>query len=177
MPDGRYLGEAGGAFAKDAFGHTQLGGAAEAVRAIIESQIGVKCRTNRSGTAQRNAMHFASQTDAEEAYLVGANAVEAALAGIGGKMVTLQRVDQGGQYACTTGLADLEKVANGEKKVPPEFIDASGFAITDAFRAYASPLVRGQAPVEIAPDGLPRYARLAKVMVPKKTKCYNPPVK
>jgi len=173
-PEGKYLGEAGGAFAKDAFGHTQLGGAADAVRAIIESQVGVKCRTNRPGTAQRNAMHFASRTDVEEAYMVGKAAVEAAVAGISGKMITLDRA-RGGPYACTTGLADLEEVANGEKKLPPEFIDASGFGVTDAFREYATPLVLGEADVEIAPDGLPVYARLAKVMVEKRAGCYNPP--
>ena len=174
MPDGRYLGEAGGQFAKDAFGHTQLGGASDAVRAIIESQLGVKCRTNRAGTAQRNAMHFASKTDAEEAYLVGRAAVEAAMQGVHGKMVTLVRGEADSPYACTTGLADLDEVANGEKKLPPEFIDAGGFGVTDAFRRYATPLVVGEAAVEIGSDGLPVYARLAKHMVEKKTSSWSP---
>ncbi|MGB2819676.1 MAG: 6-phosphofructokinase [Phycisphaerae bacterium] len=173
-PDGRYLGEAGGEFAKDAFGHTQLGGAAETVRAIIESRVGVKCRTNRPGTAQRNAMHFAARTDAEEAYLVGQKAVEAAMKGVHGKMVTLERIDDGGRYGCTTGLADLDEVANGEKKLPPEYIDETGFGVTEAFRAYATPLILGEAEIEIGEDGLPVYARLAKVLVEKRTGCYNP---
>ena len=173
-PDGKYLGEAGGAFAMDAFGHTQLGGASDAVRAIIESEVGVKCRTNRAGTAQRNAMHFASRTDAEEAYMVGRAAVEAAMKGVNAKMITLVRQDDGGRYRCTTGLADLEEVANGEKKLPAEYIDESGFAITDAFRAYATPLVLGEADIEIGGDGLPVYARLAKHMVDKKVGSYNP---
>ena len=167
--EGTYLGEAGGQFAKDAFGHTQLGGAANAVRAIIEQDVGVKCRTNRAGTAQRNAMHFASRTDVEEAYRVGQAAVEAALAGTNGKMVTLERTGDGDRYAVTTGLADLEEVANGEKLVPREFIAADGFGVTEAFRAYATPLLRGEAEIEVAPDGLPRYARLAKHRVEKKT--------
>mgnify|MGYP006294636443 CR=1 FL=1 len=166
--DGRYLGEAGGAFAKDAFGHTQLGGAANAVRAVIETEVGVKARTNRAGTAQRNAMHFASGTDVEEAYLVGRKAVEAAVGGVSGKMVTLVRKD-GPEYGCATGLAELDDVANGEKKVPPEFISEDGFGVSEAFRTYASPLVLGQAELEIGPDGLPVYARLAKHLVEKKT--------
>ena len=168
-PDGRYLGEAGGAFAKDAFGHTQLGGAADTLRAIIEKEVRVKCRTNRAGTTQRNAMHFASRTDAEEAYMAGKAAVEAALAGISGKMVTLERHDEGGRYVCTTGLADLEKVANGEKPVPREFINKEGNGVTDAFRAYALPLIAGDAEIEMGQDGLPVYARLARHMVEKKT--------
>jgi 6-phosphofructokinase 1 len=168
-PDGEYIAEAGGAFARDAFGHTQLGGAADAVRAVIEKEIGVKCRTNRAGTAQRNAMHLASGTDVQEAYMVGRAAVEAAMAGVTGKMITLERAGNGERYRCTTGLADLEKVANGEKPLPREFINPEGNGITEAFRAYALPLIAGQAPIEIGHDGLPVFARLARHMVDKKT--------
>ena len=102
--------------------------------------------------------------------MVGKAAVEAAMEGISGKMITLERQEEGGQYRCTTGLAGLAKVANGEKPLPPEFIDPSGIAITDAFRAYALPLIAGEAPIEIGDDGLPVYARLAKHMVAKKTR-------
>jgi len=167
-PDGEYLARKQGAFSKDSFGHVQLGGAADAVRGIIESGAGVKCRTNRAGTAQRNAMHFASATDVSEAYRVGVAAVEAALDGVGGKMVTLVR-EPGDAYRCTTGLIGLEEVANGEKPLPREFLDEAGTAVSDAFRAYASPLLLGEAEVQIGPDGLPVYARLAKHMVAKRT--------
>jgi 6-phosphofructokinase 1 len=167
-PDGQYLGEAGGQFSKDAFGHTQLGGAANAVRAIIENKVGVKCRTNRAGTAQRNARHFASRTDVEEAYLVGKRAVEVAIEGVSGKMVTLERAGDD-PYKVATGLADLEQVANAEKPVPPEFISDDGFGITDAFVAYARPLIRGEADIEMGDDGLPVYARLKKHRVEPRT--------
>jgi len=167
-PDGKYLAEAGGSFGQDSFGHKQLGGAADAVRAIIENEAGVKARTNRAGTAQRNAMHFASKTDVEEAYRVGQAAVVAALEGVNGKMVTLER--QGGAgYRCRTGLVEPEKVANGEKPVPAEFIDANGRGVTEAFLDYARPLIAGEAPIEIGADGLPVYARLKKILVAKKT--------
>ena len=166
--EGQYLAEKKGAFATDSFGHVQLGGAADAVRGIIEHELDVKCRTNRAGTAQRNAMHFASRTDAEEAHMVGRAAVQAALDGVSGKMITLVR-GQAGPYRCTTGLIDLEEVANGEKPLPPEFINEAGNGVTDAFRAYATPLLAGEADIEIARDGLPVYARLAKHMVAKKT--------
>jgi len=168
-PDGKYLADAGGQFVEDSFGHTQLGGAADAVRAIVESHAGVKARTNRSGTTQRVAMHFASKTDADEAYLAGQAAVAAALKGISGKMVTLERGSDDGRYVCTTGLADLEEVANGEKMLPPEFIDSSGTGVTEAFRQYALPLIHGRVPLEIADDSLPVYARLARNPVEKLT--------
>ena len=167
-PDGKYLGQAGGAFAKDAFGHTQLGGAANAVRAIIETELDVKCRTNRAGTAQRNAMHFASKTDVEEAYAVGQKAVEAAIEGVSGKMVTIDRVSND-PYQIAYGFVDLEKVANAEKPLPEEYISEDGFGITEAFRQYAQPLMAGQADVEIGTDGLPVYARLVKKMLAGQT--------
>jgi 6-phosphofructokinase 1 len=172
-PDGKYLADAGGQFAKDSFGHTQLGGAAGAVRAIVESKVGVKARTNLPGTAQRVAMHFASKTDANEAYLAGQAAVAAAIEGISGKMITLVRNEDSGPYACTTGLANLEDVANGEKMLPPEFINAEGTGITEAFRQYALPLIQGSAPLDFEPDGLPVYTRLKRTLVEKLTPAWG----
>ncbi len=113
-------------------------------------------------------MHFASATDVSEAYMAGKAAVEAALEGISGKMVAFERLDEGGKYACATKLVDLDKVANGEKKVPPEFIDENGTGVTEAFRNYALPLIAGEAEIEIGPDSLPVFARLARHMVKKR---------
>lgn len=166
---GEYLGEAGGSFGVDAFGHKQLGGASDAIRAIVENEVGVKCRTNRMGTAQRNGMHFASLTDVNEAYLAGQTAVQEALKGTNRKMVTLVRTNEGGKYGCTTGLADLSAVANGEHFLPREFMNESGNHITDAMREYITPLLQGEAPITIGPDGLPLYMRFARKAVEKKT--------
>ena len=124
---------------------------------------------NRAGTTQRVAMHFASRTDIKEAYMVGAAAVKAAIKGTTGKMVTLVRHEEDGVYRCTTGLADLADVANGEKMLPKEYINAAGTGVTPAFRAYALPLIAGEAEIEIGDDGLPLYARLAKHLVPPRT--------
>jgi 6-phosphofructokinase 1 len=167
-PEGRYLAEAGGEFGTDAFGHAQLGGAAEAVRAIIETHVGVKARTQSTGTCQRTSMHCASATDAEEAYLVGKVAVEHAINGVTGKMVTLERCD-GPTYDAVTGLADLADVANGEKILPKEYISEDGFDVTEAFDAYARPLIAGQAPIDVDSAGMPVYARFVKHMVEKRT--------
>jgi 6-phosphofructokinase 1 len=115
-------------------------------------------------------MHFASLTDRDEAYQCGVAAVRAALAGESLKMVTLVRSGKGpNDYTCTTGLASLSAVANGEKKVPREFINAAGNHITPAMRDYVIPLMRGEVPIEVGPDGLPRYVRLKRQGVPRKT--------
>ncbi|MGD0093362.1 MAG: 6-phosphofructokinase, partial [Planctomycetota bacterium] len=88
---GEYLAEIGGDFGKDAFGHKQLGGAGEFVANFIEKEIGVKARRNKPGTLQRNGMHWASKTDADEAFACGREAVRQAAKGTTGCMITLVR--------------------------------------------------------------------------------------
>ncbi len=164
---GEHLAAMGGDFGRDDFGHVQLGGAADFLRAFIEKEVGVKCRTNKAGTAQRNAMHFASLTDAQESAACGAAAVRKAARGQSGFMVTLVR-EKGPVYRCSTGTALLSDVAGGEKLLPDEFINEAGNGITEAMKEYVKPLVRGEAPINVGPDGLPVYVRLQKRYVPKK---------
>jgi 6-phosphofructokinase 1 len=164
---GEYITADKGTFGTDAFGHAQLGGLADMLKTVIEDQVGIKARGNRLGTNQRSAMHFASLTDVNEAYMCGQMAVKAALDGENGKMITLVRQDEP-QYKCTTGLAELRDVANGEKKVPPEYINDSGNHITDAMRDYVRPLVRGEAPITIGDDGLPVFMRFERKPLEKK---------
>ena len=164
---GNYITADTGTFGKDSFGHVQLGGVAEMLKAVIEKEVGIKVRFNKLGTNQRSAMHFASLTDVNEAYMCGRMAVKAALAGENGKMVTLVRED-GSEYRCTTGLAELSDVANGEKKVPKEYINDSGNGVTDAMRDYVRPLVQGEAPITIGQDGLPVFMRFERKPLEKK---------
>jgi 6-phosphofructokinase 1 len=165
--DGKYVTAETSSLATDSFGHAQLGGVADMLKSVIEKHVGIKARWNKLGTNQRSAMHFASLTDVNEACMCGKAAVKAAMAGINGKMVTLVR-EGGAKYKCTTGLADLKDVANGEKKVPREFINASGNGITDAMKDYVRPLVKGEAPIKIGLDGLPVYMRFKRKPLPKK---------
>ena len=71
-------------------------------------------------------------------------------------MVTLVR-ESNQPYRCTTGLAPLAKVAQAERKVPPEFINREGNFVTEAFLHYLRPLV----------GSLPQYARLEMHRVAK----------
>jgi 6-phosphofructokinase 1 len=169
--EGKYVTADSGAFGKDSFGHVQLGGVAEMLKAVIEKEVGIKARFNKLGTNQRCAMHFASLTDVNEAYMCGKAAVEAALSGVNGKMVTLVRRDKGG-YNCTTGLAELSDVANGEKKVPAEYINKQGNGVTSAMLDYVRPLVQGEAPITIGSDGLPVFMRFERKPLQKKLAKY-----
>jgi 6-phosphofructokinase len=169
---GQYVTADTGTFSKDSFGHIQLGGVADMLKAVIEKEVKIKARFNKLGTNQRSAMHFASLTDVKEAYMCGKMAVKYALKGINGKMVTLVR-EKGRQYKCTTGLAELRDVANGEKKVPREFINEKGNHITKAMRNYLKPLIQGQAPIKIGDDGLPVFMRFKRKPLEKKLPKYK----
>lgn len=159
-PGGSFLNETKGDFAKDAFGHVQLGGAAQALQAIVQEDCKVKARIAMPSTIQRTGAHFASLTDNEEAYGAGRRAVEAALEGVTDKMVTLVRESES-PYKCGYGLTDLSKVANGEKFFPVEWISEDGFFVTEDFTRYARPLIQGETKPPML-DGLPRYVRTSK---------------
>ncbi len=162
-PDGRFLSEAGGA---DAFGHVQLGGAAPLIANMVKQEFGYKYHWAVADYLQRAARHIASATDVEQAYAVGEAAVEFAMAGKNAVMPAIVRGD-GEEYNWRIGEAALADVANAEKKMPPSYISADGFHITDAARAYLAPLIRGE---DYPPyrDGLPQYARLAGTLAERK---------
>ncbi|MHB9092781.1 MAG: diphosphate--fructose-6-phosphate 1-phosphotransferase, partial [Chloroflexota bacterium] len=135
---------------RDAFGHSRLAGTASRLVDVLQDRLGIRARFDKPGTIQRALMAAASPVDLAEAELAGRAAVAAAVRGENDKMVTLVR-EPGPVYACTTGLAPLSAIANQEKKLPPEFIDETGTMVTDAFLAYARPLIG---------DPLPRYPRI-----------------
>jgi 6-phosphofructokinase 1 len=70
-------------------------------------------------------------------------------------------------YRWKVGVAELKDVANVERTMPREFIDADGFHITPACRRYLSPLVRGE-DYPAFRDGLPDYVRLRNAAVAKR---------
>jgi len=161
--DGTYIAEQKGDFAKDAFGHTQLGGAANYIKELVEREVKVKARFAIPSTIQRNGIHFASLTDSKEAYLAGQRAVELAVQGVSGKMVTLERISDD-PYLCRTGQAKLADVANGEKFLPREWISDDGFFVTEEFIKYARPLIQGEVRPLIE-NGLPKFIRFKKHFV------------
>ena len=54
-------------------------------------------------------------------------------------------------------------MANAEKKVPQEWINAESNGVTHDFIDYALPLIQGE-PKLPKEDSLPRFARLKKVL-------------
>ena len=160
---GEVLGKAG---ARDSFGHAQLGGVAANLANIIKEQTGVKTRAIELSLMQRCAAHCASDTDIEETFEAGKQAVKAAVAGETDKMVCYAR-KAGDKYVCEYKLLPLELAANTEKTVPLEWITNNGTGISGEFVKYALPLIQGE-PKLTKEDGLPRFAKLKKVLVAKK---------
>ena len=159
--DGSFVSEAKTS-SNDGFGHVQLGGLAVMLAAVLHQRIGAKVRGIELSLLQRAAAHQASATDIAEAEMAGRFAVESALSGVSGKMAAFGRATEGGQYRCVPTLIDLEDVANREKTVPTEWINAEGNFVTEDFINYALPLIKGESEA-VYEDGLPRYAKLKKV--------------
>lgn len=161
--DGTFLADAG---SKDAFGHTQLGGVAPALAQMIKQALGYKYHWAVADYLQRAARHVASATDVEQAYAVGAAAVEYALAGHNAVLPIIVR-EADDPYRWRIEAAPLADVANMERKMPANYITEDGFGITAAARRYLSPLIQGEADQPWR-NGLPVMARLKLQSVPRK---------
>ena len=129
----------------DKFGNVEFGAmggtsAALALHRMISEAFGFRGEFQITESLPMCAADRAAPLDIEEAYLCGQKAVELAVKGTTGVMVTLER--QPGQgYVCTTGTAPLNDVAVRAKPMPDDYINAEGNFITDAFLDYLKPLI------------------------------------
>ena len=163
-PDGEFLAASG---LRDAFGHSQLGGVAPVITGLISEKIGCKCHWAVPDYLQRSARHLASEIDVQQAYAVGRAAVDFAIAGKSAVMPAIRRLSDS-PYQWDIIEAPLSKIANQEKMLPPDFISADGFGITEAARRYLAPLIVGEAYPPFNKNGLPNYVKLQNAAVPKK---------
>lgn len=160
---GKFLAETG---IKDAFGHSQLGGAAQQIASLVQAKLGVKFHYALPDYLQRSARHLASSVDVEIAYKVGEAAVRYAIAKQNAVMPVIKRLSNK-PYRYEIKPALLSDVANHERVMPRDFITEDGFGITAAARRYLEPLIAGEAypPYE---NGLPVYVKLKNKLVRKK---------
>jgi len=149
-PDGRIVGAVGEPRWVDAFGHAYFDSPAQALSQRLQAELRVRVRFDKPGTIQRTATDYVSTTDRAEAEQVGRAAVTLAVAGSSGVMVTLER-QAGPGYHVRMGTIALDIVANQQKRLPDEFITPTGNGMTEAFVAYARPLIG---------EPLPEFQRL-----------------
>lgn len=165
---------------KDGFGHTEYGASrSTAAQNVINylNQVGLAARGNAvaqvPGVLQRSTALSRSPVDVEEAYGVGAYAVELALRGRSGYMATILR-RPGSAYAAYYREVPLAVVANSERFLPKAWIAPGGLDVTDDFLRYAQPLIgQGLPPLEFE-NGILRFARLVPAYVEKKCPPYVP---
>jgi len=98
---------------------------------------------------QMAAADRASELDLEEAFACGRRAVELAIEGVSGKMVSIVR-ESSQPYRWSLATASLSEVALHEKPMPDEYLDEENLFVTPAYLEYLRPLV----------GPLPEYARL-----------------
>jgi 6-phosphofructokinase 1 len=156
----------------DAFGHTQLGGVAPALAGLVRGKLNLKTHWAMPDYLQRSARHIASKTDLDQALAVGKAAVELALAGANAVMPVIRRTADS-PYRWKIETAQLDAIANREKRLPKSFITRDGFHITAAARKYLAPLIRGEAPPPYGRDGLPEYVTLKNAAVKKKLPAFD----
>lgn len=139
----------------DRFSNVEFGAmggtsAAMMLHRMIGNEFGWRGEFQVCESLQMCAADRVSDTDREEAYACGRRAVELAVQGVSGKMVSIRRTSQD-PYRWTLDTAELSEVAVRAKPMPDEFIHPDGNFVTEAFLQYARPLV----------GPLPDYIRLA----------------
>ncbi len=140
----------------DNFGHKMLTGSGKYLENLVKEKIGVKVRSIELNVCQRCSCAHLSRVDLDEAVNAGIYAVQVAIAGETGKMITFIR-NKSVPYELSYGTADVNIICNKEKPVPAEWIIGEGSDISDDFIDYARPLTQGY--VELpTKNGIPLFA-------------------
>lgn len=140
---------------EDTFGHSQLSGTGKCLEYIIKQNMQIKVRSIEINILQRSAAHMSSVTDIGEGFRLGYNAVNFAIQGKTGVMVTLVRRNSD-EYNVDISNTPVENVAGLVKYVPREWINKQGNDVTEEFINYAYPLILGE-PVVPYKNGIPDY--------------------
>ena len=151
--DGSYVGASGNAH--DAFGHVRLSGAGKVLEWLVKDKLGCKVRSIEINLPQRAAGHLLSLTDINESVMIGNHAVESAIAGNTGVMISVVR-DPSKDYSVSVSSADISKIANAVKQVPDEYINEKGDGVTVECIKYLAPLIMGEVNVKYE-NGLPKH--------------------
>jgi 6-phosphofructokinase 1 len=151
---GKTLGAQGEPYMVDSFGHKYFHGPGNYLMGLVIKELGLTARYDKPGTLQRMSMLCASEVDLTEAWQAGEEAVRRAVAGETDLIITLLRANgPQGEYRCELGTTPLINIANTEHKMPENYLSPSGNYVTQAFIAYATPLIGGP---------LPEYLRLER---------------
>lgn len=140
----------------DNFGHKMLTGSGKYLENLVKERIGVKVRSVELNVCQRCSCAHLSRVDLDESVNAGIYALQVALSGKTGQMITFIR-NKSVPYELSYGTSDVNNICNKEKPVPAEWIINDGSDISDAFVDYVRPLTQGY--VELpTKNGIPSFA-------------------
>lgn len=106
---------------------------------LISERLALRARSEKPGLLGRSSSAYVTRADWEEARLCGARAVELAVQGRSGVMVTLGRAE--------LSEAPLESVAFKERIMPAEWRDQQRAWVRAPFLDFATPLIGEIAPI------------------------------
>ncbi|MBN2073481.1 MAG: diphosphate--fructose-6-phosphate 1-phosphotransferase [Actinobacteria bacterium] len=165
---------------KDGFGHIEYGASRmSAAQAVINHLNSTRLAVRGHATAQvpnviqRSNAVYRSKVDIDEAYEIGAHAVEVALKDGTGFMATNLRND-GKDYSIRYSKIKLATVANSQRFLPESWIAPGGIDVTQDFIEYARPLIGDGWSCPPVEKGLQRFAILENILVEKKLDRYIP---
>ncbi len=141
----------GGAVELDSHGNVSLSGSGmmgDILAMIVKSSLNIKrVRADTLGYPQRSFPLAISEVDAQEAYMVGVNAVIAATQNTFDEgSIAIKRAEGDGTYRITTFVTPLQSIQKHTKSFPEEWVLEGGEIDERKFREYINPLV-GELPV------------------------------
>lgn len=146
----------------DSFGHSILSGVGKVLETAVKQKFNCKVRSIELNILQRCAMHIASKTDIDEAFIIGKEAVNTAIDGNTAKMMIFLR-DSNNPYSIKISNVDIKNTANLEKTIPLEWINKQKNNITKEFIDYVKPLIQGQINLNYI-DGTPDYINIGRTL-------------
>jgi 6-phosphofructokinase 1 len=139
-----------------------MGGVAYQLAQLVKERFGFSTRPIEFSLMQRAAAQYITLVDSKEAIKVSSLAVKKAVKGKTDSMVVIVRKSDE-PYKVSFKLQKLNKIANVEKKLPPEWVvDVHGDGTL--MKRYVRPLLKGS-PKFVYEHGLVKRAILKKVPV------------
>lgn len=135
----------------------KLGGVADYLKDIVETNTGIQTRSIVTSIWQRSSILLASKTDVSEAYEISKQAWKYAVEGYSGIMIGIDRItNDESNYQVQFSPKQLKDVANKEKFVPLDWYDAERSQMKQEFIEYVEPLILGEMIIPMQ-KGLPSY--------------------
>jgi 6-phosphofructokinase 1 len=137
--NGRYIFQVDDPAQSDPLKRPITGGVAQFLAEAVARHLKMRCRSEKPGLLGRASMLHASVQDMDDADLVGRASVRGLLGGETEKMVSLLPLENRG--ATGYEFVSLDRVAEVERPIPPEWISDGAIPVTDRFFQYLAPLV------------------------------------